>query len=164
MIINERMDEGLLLAQQSLSITAADTSKTLTTKLIQLSNLLLSKHLSSYVEGQIKPYEQQGQITYSRKLTKQDGAIDWAKSATQIEREIRAYYDWPKSYTRLSGHQLIIRAANLLHEQGRPGTFVVRDNSLVVYCKKDALEITRLQPAGKKEMPTKAFLVGNALT
>ncbi len=163
MIINEHMDEGLLLAQQSLSITASDTSKTLTTKLIQLSNLLLSKHLSNYVEGSLKPYEQQGPVTYSRKLTKQDGAIDWTKSASQIEREIRAYYDWPRSYTTLSGHRLIIRTANLLRQQGPPGTFEVQDNSLIVYCKKDALQITRLQPAGKKEMTTKAFLVGNSL-
>lgn len=160
MLINERMDEGKILVTDSLHIVDNETSETLTTKLVQLSNLLLSKHLPTYLSGSIKPVDQAGKPSYSRKLTKADGLIDWSKEASQIEREIRAFHSWPKSYTKLGSHDIIVRAADVVEEQGEPGAMHANKRSLTVHCGKDSLSITRIQPPGKKEMPIAAFLSG----
>ena len=103
MLLSEGMDEGLLLKQSSIKILKDDTSFSLTAKLINLSNDLLGEVLPLYISSEIKPYPQPEdiKITYSRKLIKQDGEIDWNKAAQQIENEIRGYIEWPKSHTKI---------------------------------------------------------------
>lgn len=165
MLINEQLDEGDLLAQESLAIAPFVTTPDLTDQLISLSNSMLRKHIPAYVEGRLKlfPQDLSKTPTYSRKLTKEDGIIDWSKPATQIEREIRAYAGWPRSRTKLATYDLIITSASVLNSSGTPGTWQTAKNTLVVFCGQQALTILRLQPAGKKEMPIQAFLAGHKL-
>lgn len=115
MLIEPSLDTGKLIIRKSLAISPDDTAPTLTDKLIELSNQLIADYLPSYMDGQIKPKNQPhpDRATYSRKLTKGDGLIDWTKSATQIEREIRAYSGWPKSYTDLDGKRIVITKAHV---------------------------------------------------
>lgn len=160
MLINDRMDEGPIIAQESLHLVDNETSETLTTKLVQLSNSLLSIGVPKYLDGSLKPVPQSGDPTYSHKLSKQDGLIDWTKPAEQIEREIRAYHAWPKSYAKLGEINVIIRSAKVVDGQGTPGEIEQDKRSLTVFCGKDALSIDVIQPAGKKEMPIQAFLAG----
>jgi methionyl-tRNA formyltransferase len=163
MRIVARMDEGPILAQQRLIIQPKDTSISLTRKLIQLSHDMLSSHLPEYLNGTQALHEQQGEATYSRKLAKQDGIVDWTKPAAVLEREIRAYYEWPKSTAELAGHTFIIREAEVINTSGEPGTYSSDKKELVVFTGDGALSITRLQPVNKKEMPIQAFLAGYPL-
>lgn len=163
MLIDQGMDTGKLLTTKSLEIKPQDTSPLLTDKLIHLSNRLLAQYIPDYVSGKIQPRQQShpDRATYSRKLTKEDGVIDWTKPAEVIEREIRGFIDWPKSSTVLAEKEVIITAASVLDEAGKPGTTEVRGKELVVYCGTGALVIDRLKPAGKKEMTSEAFLAGH---
>lgn len=171
MLISEGMDDGDILAYSDEQITKNDNSSTLTDKLIETSNNQLVACLPMYIEDKIKPMNQiqAGQSigifepSYSRKLKKEDGRIDWQEPAELIERKVRAFYEWPKTYTNISGKDLIIRECEVVNQQGTAGTFTYSKNELVIHCGKDAISVKLIQPAGKKEMPIKAFLAGYKL-
>lgn len=162
MLLTARMDEGPLLAQEHVPISPTAQTPDLTNKLIETSDKLLKKTLLSYVQGTIQPFEQPHTIapSYSRKLTKEDGIIDWNKSAVDLEREVRAFITWPKSRTTLAGREVIIMACAVANEQGQPGQVLIRDSTMYICCGKQALEILEIKPAGKSAMNTAAFLAG----
>lgn len=165
MLIDEGLDTGKLLTYKTLPIEPMDTTQSLTDRLIKLSDKLLQDYLPKYVIGSIKPKNQPhpDRATYSRKLTKEDGIIDWNKSAQQIEREIRAYIEWPKSRTKIADKEIIITKAHALPTNipNNPiGKFEAVGNALMVECGKGTLCIDRLKPAGKSEMTAMAFLAG----
>jgi methionyl-tRNA formyltransferase len=161
MLITAGMDEGPLLKQELLKISTDMNTQSLTDVLVELSNQLLKSTVPSYISKDIEPFSQPSNImpTYSRKLTKLDGQIDWTKTAHQIEREIRAYIEWPKSYTKIKDKDIIITKASVRPAKGTPGNYRV-DDSLLFYCGKGGLNIDRLKPAGKNEMSIQSFLAG----
>lgn len=168
MLLVEKMDEGPLLAQASYSIPKDATTPELTKALIDLSASELKLIVPLYLLGELTPVPQdQGNIagikeaSYSRKLTKQDGIIDWAKPAAQLEREVRAFIEWPKSQTTIAGREIIITQAAVNPKNGQtPGSVIIEEKHLYVYCGEGSLEIKRLKPAGKPEMSAAAFLAG----
>ncbi|CAN5672993.1 methionyl-tRNA formyltransferase [soil metagenome] len=168
MLIDEKMDEGPLIAQATYNISPTETTPELTENLIELSHKTLQEILPIYIEGLIESAPQ-SQIniaenttpTYSRKLNKTDGIISWEKPAEDVEREIRAYIEWPKSRTTIANKDVIITSSNVIKIQGEPSTFVIQGKKLIAYCGKDALEIITLKPAGKKEMTSKSFIAGH---
>ena len=165
MLIDVGMDTGKLLATKKLHIEPEETTEGLTAKLIQLSYKMLVTVTPQYLKGKVTPRLQphQDRATYSRKLTKQDGLIDWGKPAEIIEREIRAFATWPKSHTVLGGKEVIITAAHVTSsdlENEKPGTIRIIGNGLGVATASGTLWIDSLKPAGKKEMPAESFLAG----
>ena len=164
MQIVNRLDEGDLLATQKYDIPPKITISDLTQDLVRLSSELLIGIIPKYLDGRIKPYPQPSDIkpSYSRKITKQDGVIDWKnKSAIQIEREVRAYLGWPKSKLHHKGLDIIILESSVSQEQADPGQLLIKENKLILGCKQSALEITQLQIAGKKPMDAKSFINGH---
>jgi|GEM_PF-144120 len=180
MLLVEKMDEGPLLAQGVYDIQPDETTPTLTDYLIKLSDALLVDALPSYVSGEpqpktgiiIKPQSQEAvckmvdkpyEPTYSRKLTKEDGKLDFSKSAEQLEREVRAYVEWPKSYINYDGLDLVITKARAVpgKNPGKIGRldFTV-NNELFLITIDGLLMIDRVKPAGKKDMSSKEFLAG----
>lgn len=153
MLINSKMDEGELIDQASYQISTDETIKTLTQQLIDLSNKLLIKDIPRYLAGGLQPYPQPDKPpTYSRKLTKADGLIDWQKPAESLEREVRAYQGWPKSYTTLFGHQIIITKARVAANE--------HDGKLTAACNPGWLEILELVAPSGRTMSGEAFLRG----
>jgi methionyl-tRNA formyltransferase len=164
MIINDQLDEGDLLAQRKMSIHPATTTPSLTDELIQLSHGLLVETIPLYWAGKIKPYFQPDKTpTYSHKLSKSDGIIDWHKPAIRLEHEVRAYLGWPRSRTQLNGIDIIITSAHVVAGSGKPGTLLVKDHQLGIYCGEGILMLDELIPAGKKEMSAHSFLNGYQL-
>ncbi len=165
MLIEPELDTGKLLAQKSLPISPNDTTPSLTTKLIDLSNKLLLECLPKYLKSQttLRNQPHPNRATYSRKLTKDDGLIDWTKPAMHIEREIRAFLDWPKSRTSIAGKEVIITRAHIVEAAGTPGTVDTTKKQLIIYCGQQALQIDQLKPAGKAEMSGPSFLHGYRL-
>lgn len=168
MLVAKKLDEGPLLAQSAYELNPTITIGELTDDLTDLSHKMLSQIVPLYVRGEIQPAPQEAVTlapsktpTYSRKLSKADGVIDWNKPATQIEREVRAFLEWPKSRTKLAGKDVIITKAHVLHLEGEPGTTTIKDKNIVVFCSTNALAIDRIKPAGKKEMSSEAFLAGH---
>lgn len=167
MMLDRGMDTGKLIGQRSQKIDPLDTTPKLTDKLINLSAEMLANYLPRYVSGDIKPRQQPhpDRATYSRKLTKQDGFIDWAKPAEEIEREIRAFIEWPKSRAKFGSVDVIITKAHSVptnHNGNKPGDIDTVDDIgvLMVECGNGSLCIEALKPAGKNVMSAADFIRG----
>ena len=161
MRIVSALDEGPLLAQESLTVAPDATTPSLTEELIHLSDQMLSKYLPQYMDGQLGPVPQPADgATYSRKLEKSDSQLDFNKTAVELEREIRAFTGWPRSRMRIGGTDVVVTKAHVAEGSGTPGQIWRQDKSLGVYTSGGVLVIDSLIPAGKKEMPTAAFLAG----
>jgi methionyl-tRNA formyltransferase len=165
MLIEPTLDTGRLIAQKSLTIDSNETTPSLTDRLISLSNSMLKEYIPGYVAGEIKARKQPhpDRATYSRKLTKTDGIIDWHKPAIIIEREIRAYKGWPQSRTTLGSVEAIITQSHVISTgSDMPGMMTISPDStlLTVSTTEGTLSVDMIKPAGKKEMPIEAFLRG----
>ncbi len=165
MLIVEALDEGPLLSQEKLPLPPDITTPELTQKLVTLSNTMLLRDIPKYLTGELKPYDQPAiPPSYSRKLTKDDGKLHpMSETAEQLEREIRAYADWPKSRLSLGDTDIIITKASVAERSGTPGTLTAENKELFLYCSQNALRIERLKPAGKREMSASEFLLGHRL-
>jgi methionyl-tRNA formyltransferase len=177
MKIVARLDEGDLIAQEEYALPAVITTPELTSALSDLSNGLLREYLPKYIKDEIKLWPQDPAVppTYTRRLTKADGALDWRKPAAQLEREVRAFISWPGSRAELFSRSVTVTAARLVSQLDvassadavthldfqLPGT-VLRGwpDRLFVVCGDGVLEILRLTPAGKRPMDAAAFLRG----
>lgn len=164
MFLVAAMDEGPLLAYGEQPLTPDVTTPILTDSLIQLSNALLVHELPQYMEEGTTggaPQTITGRnVSYSRKLTKDDGIMDWSKPAVQLEREIRAFIEWPKSRCNFGGIEVVITKAHVKSNSGPAGNTLTIDKLPAVYCGQQSLVIDRLKPAGKPEMDGRAFLAG----
>lgn len=153
MLLDEALDEGPLLAQQELAINPAETTPHLTQRLIQLSNEMLIKYLPRYFAGDLKPFPQPKRPpTYSRRLTKADGVVDWAKPAEQIEREVRAYGGWPKSRAEIYDADVILTKVRVAENEA--------DGDLVRKTGEGWLEIQELIAPSGRTMSGADFLRG----
>ena len=164
-----RLDEGPLLAQTIYNMPENITEPDLTEDLIELSDAMIKEILPLYIKGKVQLAPQtvatlasDTKPSYSHKLTKQDGIIDWSKPAEQIEREIRAYTVWPKSRTTLGKVEVIITEVKVTAGSSSPGEININGHQLKIYCGKQALNVIKLKPAGKNEMPADAFIRGYA--
>ena len=162
MLVDKGMDTGSLLAQDSLALNHTETTPTLTSDLIELSDQMLQTFVPQHLSGSVSPYDQPNQdlATYSRKLDKSDSIIDWSKSAINIERKIRAFLDWPQSRATIGRLDVIITQAHVIKSAGSAGDYAATDKELIVFTSDQALSIDKVKPAGKKEMPIGAFLSG----
>ncbi len=161
------MDEGPIYKQKAVHLTGQESKATLATKLQEIGAQLLVEVLPDIAKGALKPRQQPHPLraTYSHLLTKEDGIIDWNKPAEQIEREIRAFIEWPKSRAKLGDIEVIITKAYMVPSTGveeKPGyvTTVPEVGGLAVATSSGSLWIQRLKPAGKKEMSAKEFIQG----
>lgn len=178
-LLDEKLDHGPILAQRSLNVEEKETGNTLHDKLADLGTELLLETISKVQKGLIKPQLQDDNAaTFTRILTREDGKIDWRKSAEDLEKQIRAFETWPGSFTLWEKLGKISRikvlkariyqspqSENVSYPIGK--VLVVPQNEIGVQCgggflKKggDFLTIERLQMEGKKEMGAEEFLRG----
>lgn len=165
-----KMDAGPVYAQQSIKLAGQESKLELAGQLQKIGADLLREVLPQIVDGSAKPKEQDASIlpTYSKMIKKADGQIDWAKPATQIEREIRAYLGWPGSWTKLAELDVAITSAHAVptnHPDSKPGDVegLTDVGVIMVECGQGNLCIQKLKPAGKREMTAKEFLAGHKL-
>ncbi len=158
------MDEGPIYKQKTLQLNGDELKADLTNRLQQLGAELLLEVLPDIANGMLKPRKQPhpDRATYSRKLTKEDGIINWNKTAVDIDREIRAFSGWPGSRTTLFGKDVIITKAHAVPSDGIPGKVeIIKDaGTITVFCQSGYICIEKLKPAGKREMTAKEFLTG----
>lgn len=164
MLIVQALDEGSLIGQASLSLPKDITAPELTEILVEQSHDLLVEALPKYIKGEIEPYPQPKQAaTYSRKLTKADAVLDWNKTAAELERQVRAFLEWPRSRTAIGGVEIIVTKARCKDGKGKPGDLLINGKEIGYYTSDGILVIERLLPLGKKEMSAQAFLAGHSI-
>src|SRR5205823_2159597 len=118
------LDEGPLLAFGEYQLPPDITTPKLTEHLINFSHLMLKDAIPKYLEDEKsgQPQSVTGRkVSYPRKLTKQDGELDFAKPAEQLEREVRAFAGWPRSRTRLGNTDIVVTQAHVAPGHGTPG-------------------------------------------
>lgn len=156
------MDTGDILAVEQCDLTAEETTDSLTARLITISNTLLIDTLPKFFAGELSPKPQDHtQATFSKKISKEDGALKPdGHTATELERQVRAYLGWPGSYMTIDGVLLTIKQARVSTSTLPAGTLTPRENKLLLGCKEGSLEIIQIQPAGKKPMDARGFING----
>jgi methionyl-tRNA formyltransferase len=166
MLIVEAMDEGPILAYGEYDIPETCTTPQLTADLIALSNGLLTTTIPMYISGECRPVPQDTSghsVSYSRKLTKDDSQLQWSKPAQQLEREVRAFIEWPRSRTLIGTYKVIVTAAHVEDRSGSVGELWHSAKELGVFTSDGLFIIDKLIPEGKKEMSAQAFLAGYRL-
>ncbi len=160
MYMDEHMDTGDIILQRSELIRPDDTSATLHDRLAKLGAELLVETVAQIAEGKAPRAKQdETRATYARKIAKEDGRIDWTKSAIKIERQVRAFNPWPSAYTQLGDVMLKIWKAEVVESvTGNPGEALA---GFVVATSHGGLRVLELQPANSKRMAVDAFLRGH---
>lgn len=164
-----RMDAGLdtgdMITTRVVKLEEKETGGSLFDKLSQAGADLLTETLDKLEAGEVS-YEKQpaeSSTDYARMLKKEDGQIDWNKSAAELERLIRGLNPWPSAYTHLDGKTLKIWMADVkdVNSGSEPGTVVeVTKNTVKVQTGDGVLSLLEVQLEGKKKMPVDAFLRG----
>lgn len=171
MLMDEKADHGPAIAASSLQLPASSrpTYRELHDELAKLGAKLLIETLPKWLKGKITPVPQDdAKATYSKILKKEDGRIDWERPAFAIERQIRAFREWPGSYTLWQKNDQRIRLeieevevndeAKVL---SRPG--LARQNEkgfLIIQAGQGGIRVLKLKHEGKKSLSAKEFLNG----
>lgn len=167
--IDPRLDAGPMLGIERIPIGPRETYGQLEERLAALAAPLCRRIVDQLANGTTQPIKQDAtQATRAPRLKKQHGAIDWSKSAAEIDCHVRGMQPWPTAYStlvRAGGKPLRIivlevePVASIATAQ--PGDVLsTPDQGLIVRCGDGAVRITRLQPEGRREMTTNEFLRG----
>lgn len=165
MQMDDGLDTGDMLAVAEIPLAEDETGGSLFDRLSDLGAQLLVDTLPKLEAGEITPVKQPEESTtdYARMITKADGAIDWSRSAEELERLIRGVIPWPGAFSRLNGKTLKIWKTKILDATSdlEPGQVVAAGKEgLLVQTGQGQLLITDLQLEGKKRMDAAAFLRG----
>lgn len=157
------LDTGPMFARRSVQIGPGDTTGTLLDVLSQLGADLLHESLPRILSGEIKPEPQpEDGMTYAPMLKKEDGLLDFGRSADELERRVRAMNPWPGAWFPWNGSPFKVARASV-HPTGGShpvGERMSLDGRPAVACSQGTLILEDVQPPGKKVMPGKAFLAG----
>jgi methionyl-tRNA formyltransferase len=154
MALVKQMDAGPIYDQSEVMLKGDETKQELTRTLLLLGGQLLIKKLPSILDGSVKAAQQdESKASFTRLLTKQDGALDLTKPALQLEREVRAFATWPKSRLEVYGRHVIVQKARVARNSD--------DGALVLACGNHTfLEIQQLIGPSGRVMSGADFLRG----
>jgi len=163
MRIDAGLDTGDILLQREVPIAADDTAETLSPKLAAVGAELMVGTLRGLRERTVLPQAQDhSRASLAPVLRKEDGRIDFSRSAAEIHNRLRGFQPWPGAYTGFRGKQLVICSARVVIGTGlpSPGSLLVEDNRLLAGCRDCFLELVEVQPEGKKRMAARDFING----
>lgn len=156
------LDTGDMLYKLACPITAEDTSATLYDKLADLGPQGLIETLQQLADNTATPEVQdEAQVTYAEKLSKEEARIDWSLSAAQLERCIRAFNPWPMSWLMIDEQPVKVWKASVINgnASAERGTIIdASKNGIQVATGEGILNLESLQPAGKKAMSAQDLL------
>lgn len=153
--INDKLDAGDILYQKKINIDKKDTYDTLREKLSTLGQKCLIKFLKKIFLKRKKSIKQiENQATYTKKIYKKHGLINWNTTALNIERKVRAFNSWPGTFFFIKNNMIKIWKVNIVQstKQITPGKIIKCDkNGILISTKHDLINITELQIPGKKK-------------
>ena len=162
MKIDSGLDTGDILLQKEIAIEPKDTAETLAPRMATSGADLMSDTLHGLRAGTVHPTSQDNtKASLAPILKKEDGEIDFHRSAEEICNRLRGFQPWPGAYTNFRGKNLHIWDARPLQRLLSEAEFVVEADRLIVGCGKGtALELLEVQPEGKKRMAVRDFVHG----
>ena len=164
MLLNEGLDTGDILLQKEMTIRPEDTAVTYAPRLAEMGADMIVETLRGLDDKTIKPVPQNNELaTLAPILKKEDGLVDFSRSATEIHNRLRGFQPWPGAYTQFRGKSLKLISAGLEDTLSNLelGELRVGDEKLFVGCaERTVLELLQVQPAGKKIMTAREFING----
>jgi methionyl-tRNA formyltransferase len=165
MMMDEGMDTGTMLLQESIPIASDDTAGTLSPRLAELGGRLLVETIARLKAGTIVPQPQDSsQATLAPLLKKEDGVIDWTLPASTLANRVRGLSPWPGAYTTAEGDRWTIwRASALSGPVAKPPGVVVAvtHEAIQVATGNGVLAVMELQLANSRRMATSQYLAGH---
>jgi len=160
MKMNEKLDEGPVLASQEIPITKETNGLNLINQMSLDSCSLLFNTLEKYFLGKIKLHDQDSSLsTYANKINKIESKINWSEKAVTIERKIRAFYPYPAMWFNHEGRRYKVLKSKISNQIGKVGEII--DTPLTIACGDQSLEILEIQAEGKKAVSIDNFILGN---
>ncbi len=168
MEVVDKLDAGDVFSCKKMPLTPEEDSLTLSHKLSEISYDMVMDILLKLKKGQMpeRTPQKEADMTYARKLAKEDGKIDWNLSAEEISRKVRGLLPWPGAYTFFEGQPMQILKARTSSQGGgqKPGEMIsAGKQTVLVQTGKGAVEIEKVKPAGKNEMTAGDFARGKRL-
>jgi len=163
MLMGPGLDDGPILAQESIDILSDETAGSLSDRLADLGGKLLAATIPLYLSGKISPRMQDHTLTtYAPQLKKSAGELNFELSAEILARTVRAYSPWPGTYTFWNELRLIIHQARAVSVTSPgAGVLTVYKGYPAIGTRAGILVLDQLQLAGKKKTAGPAFLNGN---
>ncbi|MDR1362709.1 MAG: methionyl-tRNA formyltransferase [Spirochaetaceae bacterium] len=169
--IAAELDSGNILAQEVIALTGKETSASLSAVVAEKSAAILVRTLHALAAGGVvETAQNHADATFCGKLEREDGRIDWRKSARVIDACIRAYTPWPLSYTRHKGGELYILEAapyngecTFTAENPNPAGAVIgvdKGAGIIIQTGDGLLAVSRLQYHARKPLDWRSFLNG----
>jgi methionyl-tRNA formyltransferase len=155
MQMEEGLDTGPMRLREAVPITAVTTATSLHDELAALGARLILDALRDWPPAVAQPEDG---VTYAAKLSRDDGRLDFSRSAAELDRRVRALTPWPGTFARFGAETLKILAATPLAGNGPPGA--VLDARFTVACGEGALRLDRVQRPGRPPAAGDAFLRG----
>jgi methionyl-tRNA formyltransferase len=162
MRIDDGLDTGNILLQRELPISSVDTAETLAPLLATIGADLVIETLRGIQSGSIQPRPQvDSESSLAPILKKEDGLVDFSRSAAEIVNRLRGFQPWPGAYTKFRGKNLQILKAQPIPGSLPPAEINTAENRLQVGCGHDSyLELLEIQIEGKKRTSAQDFIHG----
>lgn len=154
------LDTGPVLSRAATPIGVDETTDQLHDRLAKIGAELIVGTLAKLPSLTPKPQPEDG-VTYAHKIDKAEAAIDWTRSADEVDRQIRGLSPFPGAWFEAEGVRIKVLGSQLANGNGAPGE--VLDDTLTVACGTGAVQLMRLQRAGKGAQDADVFLRGTQM-
>ncbi len=167
------MDDGDIIAQEKIEIQEDETAEELSDKIFPLGADKLAEILPNWIDGKIKTEKQnESEATFCKILKREDGKVNWNKSAQEIYNQFRAFTPWPGIFTfwnkaenkqlRIKLNKIKIYKEEVLSKDLKSGEVFKENKKVLVNTKNGIIEIIELQSEGKKVTRAIDFINGNS--
>lgn len=168
MRVVKELDAGGMFATVTRPIGPDETSDVVESALADMGAELLVTVVEQLGSGNAREEPQDDtQATYASRLTKEEGLIDWTRSASDLHNRVRGLYPWPHAYTFFKGTRLIVLrsvVADASASATSPGTILRATSEAIHVATGDGeLAILEVQPEGRRAMRAHDFLLGHRL-
>jgi methionyl-tRNA formyltransferase len=163
-LLEEGLDTGPVFGTLTEAVRSDDTAGALLDRLSHSGAVLLTQTLSAVDSGKAVALPQQGEVSLAPKLGLDDGRLDWQQPALAVGRRARGVTPEPGAWTTLDGQRLKLEPVLLRPEAPAlaPGSLALNGKSVLVGTGSHPVELTRVQPAGKKMMTAADWTRGQA--
>ncbi len=164
MRIDAGLDTGDIFLQRESPIDVDDTAETLSPKLASIGADLMAETLRGLKSGQVRSIPQDhSRATLAPILKKEDGRMDFARTATDLLNRLRGFQPWPGAFTNFKGKTLQVHRAQPTPTAAKStlGQIVIEETRLLIGCAAGtALELLEVQLEGKRRMTAREFING----
>lgn len=172
MLLDEGMDMGPIVARSEYQLQGDETAGSLTEELFRMGGRLLVENLGPWVAGKLEARAQdESQATFTRKIDREDGRVDWNMPAIELERRRRAFTPWPCLFTEWQGKTVRLldvtaldpeseRLGSALEEPGLVQGLSLDDAPLGIGTARGILRVKALQLEGRRPTTAAEFIRG----